>query len=94
MPKKRYRLTKRAEDFLRRIPAKHRKQILEKIELLSVDPSAIPTVQLEGFPQFRRAKSGEYRIIYMEENGEYVIAVIRIGKRNDGEVYKNLNVLT
>jgi len=46
--------------------------------------------QLEGYPELKRFKSGEYRCIYRVDAGEIVLLVLRIGKRNDGEVYKNL----
>ena len=53
----------------------------------------MPSVQLEGYPQFRRAKSGEYRMIYQLENGVITVTVLKIRQRNDGEVYKNLDQL-
>jgi mRNA-degrading endonuclease RelE of RelBE toxin-antitoxin system len=62
------RLSKRAEDFLKSIPLKHAKQIVGKIDKLALDPASIPSVQLSGFPQYKRAKSGEYRFIYRLEN--------------------------
>lgn len=88
-----YTLTKQALRFLKKIPAKHALQIVEKIERLAENPAAIPSVQLEGYPHLRRAKSGEYRIIYRIENGQLMLLVLRIGKRNDGEVYQKLEEL-
>lgn len=88
-----YRLTNEALAFLRKIPAKHARQIMGKIEQLAEDQKSIPSKQLEGFPTLRRAKSGEYRIIYRIENGVVTLFVLRVGKRNDGEVYRGLQVL-
>lgn len=59
-----YKLTKQALGFLKKIPAKHAAQIIAKIEKLSENSDAVPTIQLEGFPHLRRAKSGEYRFIF------------------------------
>lgn len=88
-----YKLTKQALDFLKRIPAKHAKQIFGKIEKLANDPESVPSEQLEGFPQFRRFKSGEYRVIFRIENNILTLFILRIGKRNDGEVYRHLENL-
>ncbi len=88
-----YRLTKDALAFLRKIPAKHAKQIVGKIEKLAQDPTSVPSVQLEGHPNLKRAKSGEYRIIFRIENNILTLLVLRIGKRNGGEVYEHLDTL-
>lgn len=88
-----YRLTKQALGFLKKIPAKHAKQIISKIEQLADNPEAAPSIQLEGFPHLRRGKSGEYRFIFQFKDEIVTVLVLKIGKRNDGEVYKNLNHL-
>ncbi|OOR87387.1 hypothetical protein B0181_10330 [Moraxella caviae] len=86
-------LSKEAAEFLRKIPVKHARQIVAKIDLLAKNPTAIPTRQLAGYPMLRRAKSGEYRIIYQIVGDVIEIHILRIGKRNDGDVYKHLDVL-
>jgi mRNA interferase RelE/StbE len=88
-----YILSNEALSFLQRIPAKHAKQIMEKIEKISNDPKSVPSKQLEGFPALKRFKSGEYRIIYRIDQNILTILVLRIGKRNDGAVYKKLDSL-
>ncbi|WP_420811409.1 type II toxin-antitoxin system RelE family toxin [Moraxella equi] len=50
-------------------------------------------MQLSGFPRLRRAKSGEYRIIFQIVEDVIEIHILRVGKRNDDEVYKNLENL-
>ena len=89
-----YRLTKQALGFLKKIPAKHANQIISKIESLANDPASVPSIQLEGFPNLRRGKSGEYRFIFQFQDGVVTVLVLRIGKRNDGEVYQNLENLS
>jgi mRNA interferase RelE/StbE len=83
------KLSKQAEIFLDTIPIKHAKQIVGKIDKLIEDPNSVQSKQLEGFPQYRRVKSGEYRIIYRVDNGILTLLVVLIGKRNDGQVYKD-----
>lgn len=86
-------LAKGVEDFLDSIPQKHARQIVKKIDLLAQDPTQVPTVQLSGFPNLKRAKSGEYRIIFQIVEDVIEIHILRVGKRNDDEVYKNLDNL-
>jgi mRNA interferase RelE/StbE len=86
-------VSKKAQLFLSKIPKKHAQQIVQKIDQLAADPNSLPTKQLQGFPQFHRAKSGAYRIIYRIENQQLMLYIVRIGKRNDGEVYDNLDAL-
>ncbi len=86
-------LSKKAKEFLTKIPRKHAEQITSKIDQLAQDPSSIPSKQLQGYPRFQRIKSGDYRIIYRIENAILMLYVVRVGKRNDGEVYKGLDGL-
>lgn len=86
-------LAKGVTDFLDNIPKKHARQIVGKIDLLAKDPTQLPTVQLSGFPHLKRAKSGEYRIIFQIVEDVIEIHILRVGKRNDDEVYKNLGNL-
>ena len=82
------KLSKQAAKFLQSIPAKHAAQISKKIVLLQQSPDSLPTKVLKGYAPWRRAKSGEYRIIYSIDNS--VLHIVLVGKRNDDEVYKIL----
>lgn len=84
----RINLSKDAERFLKKVPAKHGKQIAERLHLLMQDSESLPSTELKGYAPYRRAKSGEYRIIFYIEDGVLYVPVI--GKRNDDEVYKLL----
>lgn len=86
-------MSKEADDFLARIPKKHAQQIVKKIDTFAEDQSAVPTKQLTGYPNLKRLKSGEYRVIFRIENGVLEVHILRIGKRNDGEVYRHLENL-
>lgn len=86
-------LAKGVAEFLASIPKKHARQIVAKIDLLAKDPTQVPTVQLSGFPHLKRAKSGEYRIIFQIVEDVIEIHILRVGKRNDDEVYKKLDNL-
>jgi mRNA interferase RelE/StbE len=86
-------LSKKTQEFLAKIPRKHAEQIIKKIDKLAEDPAAFKSKQLQGYPHFQRIKSGDYRIIYRIENAILMLYVVRVGMRNDGEVYKGLDEL-
>lgn len=81
------RISRRAGKDQSRLPAKHRRQIAVKLVQLQSTPVPPDSKKLTGYP-YRRVDVGEYRIIYQVENG--LLEVLRIGKRNDAEVYRNL----
>ena len=70
------------------------KQIVTKILSLPTNPKPQDCKSLEGVPGGYRVDQGEYRILYYiveptkTDFGQ--IQVFRVGKRNDGEVYRNL----
>ena len=84
----RINLSKEAERFLKKIPAKHSKQLAERLYALLQDPESLPSVELKGYAPYRRVKSGEYRIIFYVEDETLFVPLI--GKRNDDEVYQLL----
>jgi len=81
-------LSKHAASFLKQLPAKHARQIAEKIHLLAEDPDRLPSEALKGYAPMRRLRAGEYRIVFIV--GEGAIQIRLIGKRNDDEIYKAL----
>jgi mRNA interferase RelE/StbE len=81
-------LSRQASSFLRELPPKQARQIAEKLKILSLDPKALPSEQLHGFAPLRRAKAGEFRIIFVIEGDAVFVRLI--GKRNDDEIYKAL----
>lgn len=80
-------LSRQAAKFLRQVPSKHGRQLAAKISQLATDPEPPDSVLLKGYP-YRRADSGEYRIIYEHDDAE--LRVLIVGKRNDDEVYRLL----
>ena len=68
------------------MPAGRARQVAGRIKQLASDPEALPTVELKGYAPWRRAKSGEYRIIYQIAGDSLRVALV--GKRNDDEIYR------
>ena len=81
-------LTRDAQKFLDTLPPKQFRQVVQKVFTLLADPRPHDSKELKGYP-FLRTDIGEYRIIYDVQNDE-TLRLIRLGKRNDDEVYRKL----
>lgn len=71
-----------------KMPAKHARQIKDKIASLMLDPEPNDSKQLVDYHPYRRADQGEYRIVYKVENK--TLFILLAGKRNDDEVYRKM----
>jgi mRNA interferase RelE/StbE len=70
------KLTNRAKKDLRRLPSKIKVQVREAIRSLMQDPYR--GVKLSGrWRNYRRLRSGDYRIVYRIYNDELIIHYIR-----------------
>ena len=78
---------KKSLKFLARLPEKHFLQIQRRILELAENPRPHDSQTLRGSRYFR-LDQGEYRVIYDIQNQVLVIVIIKIGKRNDDEVYR------
>lgn len=85
-------ISKRAVKFIDSLTAKQKKQITTKIIELSNNPEPHDSIQVKGFPYFRRTSVGEYRIIYQVDN-KIILIIVLVGRRNDDDVYKQLKRL-
>jgi mRNA interferase RelE/StbE len=69
------------------LPAKQYRQVVTAIFDLLADPSPHYSKPLRGSPYMRIAV-GEYRVVYRFDDESIYIAVV--GKRNDDDVYRQL----
>ena len=69
------------------LPPKQYRQVVGAILDLLNDSRPHYSKQLSGAP-YRRLAVGEYRVIYRDD--EETVYVVVVGKRNDGEVYRQL----
>lgn len=76
-----------AEKELYNLDSKLIKQILNKIELLSLNPRARGAIKLKGNIAYR-ARVGNYRIIYEVDDNKKAMTIFRIRHRK--EVYRNI----
>jgi mRNA interferase RelE/StbE len=77
--------TESALGFLEGLPRKQRRQIIEKIARLALDPEPSGSRQLEGVRQgadpVRRIRQGDYRVLYVVQ--ESTVTILDIGHRKD-----------
>lgn len=81
-------LSKRAGEYLSSLPSKQCKQNFMTILRLTKNPLPHDAKKLYGQDFLYRVDVGEYRIIYRFDNE--IIYILLIGKRNDGDVYDQL----
>lgn len=73
---------------LRKLNQTDRLAIVDKIQMLKIDPKPRGSAKLQGSTNLYLIRHGDYRVIYKFENNELNIMIIKIGHRK--EVYKNL----
>ena len=69
-----------AVNSLKRIASKDRERLVAAIDISATNPAAGGVLKGE-FAGLRRLRVGDYRIVYEVNDGELVVLVIRIGRR-------------
>lgn len=80
-----------AREFLDSLSAKHRLQVTTKIIALAERPHSARFSVLEGFSPLCKLRSGDYRIIFLIDDG--TLKVPLVDKRGDDRVYRRLKRL-
>jgi mRNA interferase RelE/StbE len=81
-------ITRDAYKFVLDLDAKPFRQVVRKMFSLLSDPQTADASKMRGY-DYWRVDIGEFRIVYhFDDENTYVVL---IGKRNDDEVYKNLD---
>ena len=74
-------ISKRAEKFIRKLPAKQARQIVFKLNELRTNPEPHDSQKLKGYDVYRRADVGEYRIVYFVRES-VVLIIVLVGKQS------------
>jgi len=82
------RIKKSVHKQLLKLQPKFFKQIMSKILSLTDNPRPQDYKALQGYTDYYRVDQGEFRIVYEIRSEE--VYIVRVGKRNDDEVYQNL----
>ncbi len=62
------------------IPGKDRLKIIDKIRKLGLDPKPAGSKKLANRPEYR-VRQGKYRILYLINDQEVVVLVVKVAKR-------------
>jgi len=76
-------IERKALDFLKSLPVKHKRQVSKKIESLRTNPYPPGSRQIKGQEAFWRIRSGDYRIAYTVRESRLLVLVVHIGDRKD-----------
>ena len=60
-----------------------RQRIVERLQALAVNPRAQGAEKLAGYADRYRVRQGNYRIIYLIDDGHREITIFKIGHRKD-----------
>jgi mRNA interferase RelE/StbE len=74
------RIKASAVKALKKIAPKDRERVIAAIDALATNPAAGGALKGE-FAGLRRLRVGDYRVVYEVNDGELVVLVIRIGRR-------------
>lgn len=79
-----YKITikRSAAKEIERIAQKDRKRIIEKIRTLALDPRPPGSRKLSGQEKYR-IRQGDYRILYLIQDGELIVVVVKVGHPRD-----------
>lgn len=76
--------TNRAHREFKKLDRDEQIQIFDAIEVLKQNPHPNNSKQLKGdLSDYRRLRTGDYRVIYQVKDNELEIVVVRLGNRRD-----------
>ena len=78
---------RQARNYLARLPRKSKSAIVDQLRQLAADPddSTLDVDVLQGKKGYR-LRIGQYRVLYVREDNQLIIEVVKIRPR--GDVYK------
>lgn len=66
---------------IRKLPAEGRRRVQAILELLADEPRPPAAKKLTGRPEWR-VRSGDYRVLYVIDDGRLLITVVAAGRRD------------
>lgn len=77
------RIIAAAKKSLKNIESQYVKKILQRIDLLEVDPRHHGSIKLSGQENTYRTRVGKYRIVYEIYDAKVLVLVVNIDHRQD-----------
>jgi mRNA interferase RelE/StbE len=60
-----------------------RQRIAERIRILARDPRLAGSEKLAGYADRYRVRQGQYRIVYLIDDGRHEVTIFKVGHRKD-----------
>lgn len=60
-----------------------RQRVVQRIQQLAVDPRTVGSEKLAGYADRYRVRQGQYRIIYLIDDGRHEVTIFKVGHRKD-----------
>ncbi len=67
---------------LEAVPQRDRQRVVERIRGLADEPRPLGCQKLSGEEKYR-LRQGDYRVVYLIDDGEQVVVVFKVGHRRD-----------
>ncbi len=75
-------IEKRARKFIEKLPRPEKTKVLQAISKL---PTGADIKSIQGFDGYLRLRVGDYRIIYTQDDTQFIVCVVDAGNR--GQIY-------
>ena len=60
-----------------------RQRVIQRIQQLATDPRTLGSEKLAGYADRYRVRQGQYRIIYLIDDGRHEVTTFKVGHRKD-----------
>jgi len=60
-----------------------RQRVIQRIQQLATDPRTLGSEKLAGYADRYRVRQGQYRIIYLIDDGRHEVTIFKVGHRKD-----------
>ena len=60
-----------------------RQRVIQRIQQLATDPRTLGSEKLAGYADRYRVRQGQYRIIYLIDDGRHEVTIFKVGHRSD-----------
>ncbi|MDR0960258.1 MAG: type II toxin-antitoxin system RelE/ParE family toxin [Propionibacteriaceae bacterium] len=75
--------TRSADKTISKLPSSVRSAIIKRVQALGNDPRPRGAIKLTGSEDEWRIRIGDYRVVYVIDDGVLTVLVVRVGHRSD-----------
>jgi mRNA interferase RelE/StbE len=76
--------------FIKKLSKRTQKRIIQKLELLTINPRLVDIVKMKGYKDTYRIRIGKYRVLIVVDFSRKIIKVVRINLRSKIERFYSI----